>query len=409
MALARRLYAKAMGGVQTHRVVAWLMLALIAGSCQSEQPVYSPTPPPTSSPTPPAWIEEEVTFSFEGDELFGVLTLPGEGELHPAVVLVSGSGGPTGERAGATSRYFIDHSHRFALDGFAVLRYDPPGVGGSGGEIGLPSLERRVEETAAALSYLRSVPAIESDRVGLLGVSQGPWVIAMTAMRYPDDVAFLISVVGSGQSVAQQQVYGIEAQSRAAGLIEPDVAKAVLFGRLLIDWQLSEPMFQEENETDAEVLGDGPWTRLAELVYDLGDINPVERLEVGIEIVKSVQDELWTEALYLRQLYIPRFESITGITPEQLGALQAVADENLRTDPIDFLTQVRTPILAFFGEEDLNVDSERSAALYEEYLSQAGNADFTIVVIPDVGHGIAVSTPGYWNTLSDWLARRFID
>ena len=66
-------------------------------------------------------------------------------------------------------------------------------------------------------------------------------------------------------------------------------------------------------------------------------------------------------------------------------------------------------MLAFFGENDLNVDSEKSPGLFEQYLTEAGNDDFTIVVIPDVGHDIGLRTPGYWDTLSDWLRLRFIE
>jgi pimeloyl-ACP methyl ester carboxylesterase len=193
-------------------------------------------------------------------------------------------------------------------------------------------------------------------------------------------------------------------------LTEKDVTKAVVFGRLLIDWQLTEPIFQEANEADAQALGDGPWTSFMELVYEPGDIDPVVGLGVGIEIMKSVQDEPWTEALYLKELYVPRFESIPAdITPEQLAAIQATTDQNLTTDPKEFLTKVQIPLLAFFGEDDLNVDSETSPALYEQYLTEAGNEDFTIVVIPGVGHDIGPSTPGYWDTLSDWLTRRYIE
>lgn len=393
-----------MRGPLSRKVVGCLLLALVAGACSSDGAVS------TTAPAALSWVEEDVTFSFNDAELYGVLTVPsGEGP-HPGVVLVSGSGGPDGDRDGVSTPYFVDHSQRFAREGFAVLRYDPPGVGRSTGEAGLPSLEMRTEETAAALSYLRLLPAIAPERVGLLGVSQGPWVIAMTAVRYPQDVAFLISVVGSGQSVARQQVYGIEAQSRAAGLTEDDVTKAVLFGRLLIDWQLIEPIFQEANEADAQALGDGPWTSFMDLVYEPGDIDPVVGLGTGIEIMKSVQDEPWTEALYLKTLYLPRFESIPAdITPEQLAAIQATTDQNLTTDPNEFLTNVQIPLLAFFGEDDLNVDSETSPALYEQYLIEAGNEDFTIVVIPGVGHDIGPSTPGYWNTLSDWLTRRYIE
>jgi hypothetical protein len=387
-------------------VVTFLLVAMVVAGCSAGSDSAA-----TSSPTAMPWIEEEITFSFGSDELFGVLTMPADEGPHPAVVLISGSGGAaTGIRANTSTREFIDHSHRLALEGFAVLRYDPPGVGRSTGEPGLPSMERRTEETAAAIRYLGSRPEIRPDAVGLQGWSQGPWVTAMTAARYPDDVAFLVSVVGSGQTVAEQQVYGIEAQSRAAGMTEEDVAKAVLFGRLLIDWQLIDPIFQEGNLAAAEQLGVGPWTPFMELVYEPAGIGPVEGLAVGIEIMKSVQDEPWTKALYLQELYIPRLESVPAdISPEDLAAIQAVSARSLLTDPKDFLTEVRVPVLAIFGEDDLNVDSEKSPALYERYLTEAGNPDFTIVVMPGVGHGIGAATPGYWDILLEWLTSRYLE
>lgn len=387
-------------------VAVFLLLAVAVAGCGAGDDSVA-----TSSPGAMPWVEEEVTFSFGNAELFGVLTTPADEGPHPAVVLISGSGdAATGVRANTSTREFIDHSHRLALEGFAVLRYDPPGVGRSTGEPELPSMERRTEETAAAARYLGSRPEIRPDEVGLQGWSQGPWVTAMTAARYPEDVAFLVSVVGCGQAVAEQQVYGIEAQSTAAGMTEEDVTKAVLFGRLLIDWQLIDPIFQQENLAAAEQLGKGPWTPFMELVYEPENIGPVEGLALGLDIVKSVQDEPWTEALYLKELYIPRFESIpTDISAEDLAVILAVIAQSLLTDPKDFLTEVRVPVLAIFGEDDLNVDSEKSPALYEKYLTETGNEDFTIVVIPGVGHGIGAATPGYWDILLDWLTSRYLE
>ena len=396
-------------------IVAAMLVSLVVSCGGSDDAASDETTTPsvgaadsTTTTVDSGWAEHEVTFPFAEDRLHGVLTLPNDEGPHPAVVLISGSAGPIGGRSGVSATTFIDHSHRLASEGFAVLRYDPPGVGRSTGEAGLPSLERRTEETAAALRYLQTAPMITANEIGLLGVSQGGWVIAMTAVRYPDDVAFLISVVGSGQSVAQQQIYGIEAQSRAAGLTEDDVDKAVLFGRLLLDWQLSDPLFRGLNEVDAASLGDGAWTDLMSLVYQPAVDDPVEGLRAVTQIMKSVQDEPWAAALYLEELYIPQFESIPAdITPEGLAAIQVSVDQSLTVDPRDFLTEVQIPVLAFFGEQDVNVDTQKSAALYEQYLTEAGNEDFTIVVIPGVGHGITTSTPGYWDTLSDWLAHRY--
>jgi pimeloyl-ACP methyl ester carboxylesterase len=181
---------------------------------------------------------------------------------------------------------------------------------------------------------------------------------------------------------------------------EEGIAKAALFGGLLIDWQLTDPIYRHVNQAQAQALGDGPWTSFANLVYEPGDISPARGLEQGIEILKSVQDEPWAEFLYLKDLYIPQLERIP---PEQVEAVRAMAIESLLNDPKDYLTKVRCPVLAVFGESDLLQPTEQSAALYEQYLKEAGNEDVSIVVIPGVGHEIYLSNPGYGETLSTWL------
>jgi pimeloyl-ACP methyl ester carboxylesterase len=345
---------------------------------------------------------EKVTFAAGPNELSGILTLPaGEGP-HPAIVLISGSVNlSTGTRSGASSGYFREHARALAEHGWAVLRYDPPGVGQSTGEAGFESLDMRAEEAAAALRHLQTHPDIQSDQVGLWGISQGGWVIAMAAARYPKDVAFVISVSGSGISVAEQQVYSIRAQSEAAGMAEDDVSKAVLMGRLLIDWQLETPIYQDANEADAQALGEGAWSKFMALVYEPADISPAEGLAQGIEVLESIQDEPWAEFIYLKELYLPGLRSIP---PEQAEAVKAQVGPTLLEDPRGYWTRVHCPVLAFFGEEDLLQPSKVSAALYEEYLTAAGNQDYHVVVIPGEGHSIGLWTPAYKQALLEWLA-----
>jgi pimeloyl-ACP methyl ester carboxylesterase len=346
-------------------------------------------------------MEENVTFTFGPNELYGVLTLPTSAGPYPAIVIVSGSADlSTGARSGVSSRYHIDHAREMVRHGFAVLRYDPPGVGQSTGQRGIESLDSRTEEAMAALRYLQSRADIRPERIGLWGGSQGVWVIAKAAAGFSQDVAFLICVSGSGVSVAEQQVYSIEAQSEAAGFSEEDIAKAGLFGRLLIDWQLTDPIYRPTNEATAKSLGDGPWDDFVALVYEPGDITPAEGLQQGIEILKSIQGEPWARFLYLTELYIPQLESIP---PEQVAVLRSVMEPSLLEDPKAYWVGVRCPVVAFFGENDLLQPTAKSAALYEQYLTEAGNQDFQIVVIPGVGHSIQLSMPAYWEPLSTWL------
>jgi len=69
-----------------------------------------------------------------------------------------------------------------------------------------------------------------------------------------------------------------------------------------------------------------------------------------------------------------RITILAGDLPPQAwemakGQMRAV----MGVDPADFLTKVHCPVLAIFGEADTSNPVEKSAALYKQYLSEAGN------------------------------------
>lgn len=103
------------------------------------------------------------------------------------------------------------------------------------------------------------------------------------------------------------------------------------------------------------------------LVYEPGGITPTESFQAGIKILEAVQDEPWTKALYLKSVYLPQ---LSKITPELWTDWMSNSD-SLLTDPKNFLPKVTSPVLAFFGEDDQLVPAQKSAELYEQYLSQA--------------------------------------
>jgi pimeloyl-ACP methyl ester carboxylesterase len=383
------------------RILPGLLLLLgLCVACSTSKPAVTPSPSRT-------WLEEEVTISYGVEKLYGVLTLPPDEGPHPAIILISGSvDSSTGLRDGASGNNHILHAHRMVVKGFAVLRYDPPGVGRSTGEAGFEPLEARVEEAMAALRLLQSRADIRKDQIGMWGISQGSWVISMAVANFPGEVAFIISVSGSGVSVVDQQIYSIEAQSKAAGRSEDEIRKAVLIGRLLMDWQLPQPRYQQLNMEDSQALGEGPWTEMMTLVYEPGELPPQDALLQVVEILKSIQDETWAAPLFLKEVYLPQLESIR---PEQLEVLKAMAGSNLLEDPKAYLTRVRCPVLAFFGEADVLQPSATSIDLFDQYLRQAGNNDVQLVLIPGVGHEISLLNTTYSETMFAWLEDLYSD
>lgn len=345
-------------------------------------------------------VSESVRFNVKAKELDGILTLPTAEAPYPALVLLHGS-----DRAGVKHPYYADHAENLVQSGFAILRYDGPGWGGGAPEgPGFETLEYRTEEAIAAIRYLQSRPDIKPDAVGLWGVSQGGWICQMAAATYADDVAFIISVSGPGVTPVEQEVYRVEMESRAAGLGQDEIAKAVLMRRLMADIVLSAPLHKEVNLAESKRLGEGPWQGMAELAYTRKSLGPVNELGEIIAILNSIASERWTKALHLEQV-IPVFSSLP---PQAWDVVKAQMRAVLDVQPGDYLANVHCPVLAIFGEKDTSLPVAKSVSLYEKYLGEAGNDAVTIMVFPNASHTIRINdefSPGYFELMLNWLRK----
>ena len=328
----------------------------------------------------------------------GILTYPSTDGPHPAIVLLHGS-----DRSGKDDPYYRDHAENLVQFGFSVLRYDGPGWGGQSSDSpGFETLEYRKEEAITVVKYLQSRPDIQSNAVGLWGISQGGWICQMAAAAYAG-VAFIIPVSGPGVTPAEQEVYRVEAESRAAGFDEVEISKAVLMRRLMADIVLENQIYVEINQSESVRLDSGPWDKVMDLVYGAEPIDPVNEFEKVLDLLQAVKDQAWTKFLHLDQV-IPMFENLPPHAWEMAkGQMRAVLEVN----PADFLTKVHCPVLAIFGEADTSVPVEKSVALYKKYLGEAGNDTVTIKVFPNASHTIKVDdqyAPGYFETINTWLA-----
>ncbi len=340
---------------------------------------------------------EEVKFVVNDKELDGILTHPlGEGPC-PAIVLLHGS-----DRSGKDSPYYAEHAEQLVRAGFAALRYDGPGWGGGSAQgQGFETLEYRTEEAIAAVKYLQSRPDINANAVGLWGVSQGGWICQMAAAAY-DGVAFIIPVSGPGVTPAEQEAYRVEMESRAAGFDEDEIAKATLMRRLMLDVVMLEPLYREVNQSESQRLGVGAWSEMTALTYGAKPSDPAVEFEKAVGALKSIKDERWATFLHLDEAL-----AMLGNLPPQAwemakAQMRAVMDVN----PSDFLTKVRCPVLAIFGEKDTSVPVEKSVRLYEQHLRAAGNEAFALKVFPDASHTLRVGdefADGYFDLMVDWL------
>lgn len=163
---------------------------------------------------------EEIFVSFQSDEvkIGGTLTLPKtsvEDEQVPAILLLHGSG-PV-DRDENMKRFKMNVfkllSDFFVANGFAVLRYDKRGIGSSEGNYYEAGLWDLVADGKAALTFLQNHPAIDANRICLLGHSEGSMLAP--AIYEQNVVQGIIFVAGAMESLKQTSLRQAKEGARA--------------------------------------------------------------------------------------------------------------------------------------------------------------------------------------------------
>ncbi len=143
-----------------------------------------------------------VLFASGGTQLAATLLLPHSTleskTQHPAVVLVHGSG-PSARSNPWTAAY----ANALVARGIAVLHPDKRGSGESNGDWKSATLDDLADDALAAVEYLEQFAPVDSERIGVMGFSQGGHVVPIAASR-SSQVAFAVSVSGSVVPMMEQ-------------------------------------------------------------------------------------------------------------------------------------------------------------------------------------------------------------
>lgn len=343
---------------------------------------------PQEPERPFPYTEEEVTLhSPAGDvTLAGTLTLPEDGEgPFTALLFLTGSGPQDRDETLFEHRPFLVLSDALTRAGYATLRLDDRGMGGSTGLDHEASYEDLTSDAVTAVNWLQAREDIGA--IGIIGHSQGGYLAPVVAAE--TDIDFIISLAGpsvSGLEVLELQnrlIYELEAA--AAGGVSPEELEAAIEEQIAFLREL-HGHFEAGDIEAAEALGR---ERIA------------EQLE-GLELSEEEREQL-TEAQLL------------GIATPSMASFMTF-------DPQPFLRQLDVPLLAVFGGLDIQVDAEQSIAPLEEALAAADTDDYTVVTIEDMNHllqpaetgsldeYILIETtihPQLLELLLDWLAERY--
>ncbi|MBM4159527.1 MAG: alpha/beta hydrolase [Ignavibacteria bacterium] len=336
---------------------------------------------------PPPYKEEEVTFSNDTLKFAGTLTIPSKPGHHPAVVMITGSGPQNRDEELFGFKPFKIIADHFTRNGIAVLRYDDRGVGGSGGSTMQSTTSDFADDVIAAVKYLQSRTDINPKQIGLCGHSEGGLVAPLASNRY-EDIAYIILMSGPGVDGSQILLAQSELILRADSTSEPAIAEAL---------ELNKKIYAAIRE--GKDIGVYREEIRAALRKELDQMNPEQR--------KSITDadqylKMRLEA-QMRQVESPWFRFFVNYNPAPA------------------LTQVKCPILALFGELDLQVPAELNKEAMERALKNGSTKDYTFKVFPKTNHLFLSATTGspreyvslkkdfvqgFLETMSDWIAKR---
>jgi pimeloyl-ACP methyl ester carboxylesterase len=304
-------------------------------------------------PAPP-FPYDTVPVTYENREggvtLAGTLTVPrGEGPF-PALLMITGSGAQNRNETIMGHKPFLVLADHLTRAGIATLRVDDRGVGGSTGNTMTATIADNAADALAGVAFLKSRPKIDPRRIGLLGHSEGGWVAPLAATQ-SKDIAFLVLLAGpavTGEEIrfAQDSVIAL----LSGGSLE-DVAASRVMSQAMYDALKAEP--DDSLALDRMIAA-------AEGTYDR--LTPAQRARVDSAVA----------GMDLRQAFRPM------ATPWYRYLLTY--------DPRPVLAQVTVPVLALYGEKDVQVPPGQNVPPMEAAFRSAGNRRATVRVFPGLNH-----------------------
>ena len=315
-------------------------------------------------------VREEVQFTNGDITLAGTLIKPATEGQHPVIVWLSGRGSAARQNPPLLSL--------LAQRGIASLIYDKRGSGRSTGNFAKATYQELVSDAMAAVAFLAQRKDINAKQIGLHGTSAGVWVAPAVATASKTPIAFLMTTVGPAENLYDQQVHAYQHYVRTGGF--------------------------ELTKEEAELTDDHIRKRLRFAFKNEG------------------RDEFLASSAKVKGTRMERYLLDTE-------AADAEDFDWLRRndcDPVPHLKKITAPVLAFYGTRDYIVPPAENSKKLEQYLTEAGNKDFKIVVLENADHGMTLPNtnrresadanaktqfiwgrvpPEYTDTMIDWLLK----
>jgi len=342
---------------------------------RSDQPLDLRRPQTPAKPYP--YREEEVSFTNPTAKvtLAGTLTLPKGSGPFAAALLIAGSGPQDRDDTISNHKPFLVLSDYLTRKGIAVLRYDKRGIPKSTGSLDDATTLDLASDAEAALAYLKSRKDIDPARIGIIGHSEGA-IIAPYIASHSKGIPWLVLLAAPATKGEDTLLEQSELIARAGNLTEPQIQASLDFDQAAYDLVREEKDLDKLNE------------KLLNLVKSSG-------MDSAIPPAALEQQ--------LRTLTSPWFRFF------------------LDYDPLSNLQKTTCPVLALYGQNDLQVPAKVNMPLVQKAFADAGNKDADIRQLAVLNHLFQHSysgspaeyaaieetfAPEALQVISDWLQPR---
>ena len=315
------------------------------------------------------------------------LTYPNDNAKHTLIILITGSGKQDRDETIFDHKPFAVLADFLTKKGFAVLRVDDRGAGKSTGDFSKSTSADFALDVEEHIRYAKSLAMVDTNKIGLLGHSEGGLIAPMVAARNKS-VAFIVLLAGPGIQI-------IDLMSIQNEL----VLKSVGVSQQAIDAYL--PLYKNLMKT----------------------IVSMDNKENAIAKAKAIVKDWYLATDKNLVLATTNMKDEAGINSFATSMTETLSTNWWKYfgayDPQPVLQKVKCPVLAINGSADIQVPAVASLQGVETALKKGGNKQFTTKQFEGLNHlfqkcnkctvaeyGELETTiePEVLNTIGDWLA-----
>jgi len=315
-------------------------------------------PEQTIEPGRTEFTEAAVRFpSADGSvQLAGTLLTPSGSGDFPVGVLVSGTGPIDRDVTFVGHQLFRVLAHSLAKAGIGSLRFDKRGVGESEGDFSSAGPDDFIADVRGAVNYLVNEKGYATERVGLIGHSEGG-AVALSAATRLDALPFCV-VMASPLLSGKENV----------------IQSFALLARASLERDETYDRYVSELRT---IVG----------VARLGDTS-VSR-EDAIALADGLAPRIFTE----RTKVILGSTSLSGA--EFFGLLASNCLETVFSwEPEHVIPRVTCPVLFLYGTRDVQVPAAENLAAARTLIKRLGKENWMVLEMSGLNHAFQRCTTG---------------